>query len=147
MSHENSVGSMQCDCGLTKDVRQSKKRGRYLYTVCDSCGLDQRTGAPVQNAIWKAARFNADVVKPSNVVDDWQPKASEPVSETPSETVSEKISELEQGSVDLTLEEIEAEAADDVDSKANVKQKSPVKTIVGSLLFVVGFVGAIWAAV
>jgi hypothetical protein len=138
---------MQCDCGLTKDVRQSKKRGRYLYTVCESCGLDQRTGAPVQNAIWKAARFSVDVVKPSNVTDDWQPKASKPVTEQQGEPLTKPVSEVEQSSVDLTLDEIEAEATEAVESKANTKRKSPIKAVIGGVLLCVGFVGAIWAAV
>ncbi len=151
MTHENSVGSMQCDCGEIMDVRQSKKRGHYLYTCCPSCGLDQRTGAPVQNLIYHTARFTGDVIKPANVTDNWQAKASEVVTEKPSEPltepVSENLSEVEQSSVDLTLDEIEAEATEAVESEANIKRKSPVKTVIGGILFCVGFVGAIWAAV
>lgn len=149
MRNENSVGSMVCGCGEKKDVRQSKKRGHYLYTVCPVCGLDQRTGAPVQNAIWSKSTFDREVIKPSNVVDDWKPKISEPVTEQPSEPVteqlSEKPSEPSPTSLDLTEQELTAEATDDVALEQTGKRTGVVFKAVGWFAVIVGFVGAIWA--
>lgn len=57
---------------------QSKRRGRHLYTSCPSCGLDQRTGAEVQNRIWHSMEWRAGVDRmhhrPSSVRDGWVPK-------------------------------------------------------------------------
>ena len=148
MTHENSVGSMQCNCGETMDVRQSKKRGHYLYTCCPSCGLDQRTGAPVQNWIYHNAIFTGEVLKPSNVVDDWQPKPSEPVSEQPSEVVSEPVSEvLSESSLDLTEADITPEATESVALEQKPERTLSARRLFGCVLVLVGFVGAVWQTV
>ncbi len=157
MAHENSVGSMMCGCGEVMDVRQSKKRGHYLYTCCPSCGLDQRTGAPVQSAIYKLAKFEAEVLKPVNVIDDWKPpkgmvhvseiteQPSEPVTEQLSEKASEKPSEPSPTSLDLTEQDLTAEATDAVDLEQTGKRTGVVFKAVGWFAVIVGFVGAIWA--
>ncbi|MCF7355070.1 hypothetical protein [Vibrio phage vB_VruC_PG21] len=54
MSDREPVGFLPCKkCLSLKSVYQGQgKRARFLYAKC-KCGLDQRTGAPVQNAFAK----------------------------------------------------------------------------------------------
>lgn len=54
MSEREPVGFLPCKkCQSLKSVYQGQgKRARFLYAKCE-CGLDQRTGAPVQNAFAK----------------------------------------------------------------------------------------------
>tara|TARA_B100000700_G_scaffold23245_1_gene22500 strand:+ start:7976 stop:8452 length:477 start_codon:yes stop_codon:yes gene_type:complete len=49
------VGVVVCQsCGGACSVHQSKgKRAALLYTICDNCGTDQRTGAPIQE-YWRS---------------------------------------------------------------------------------------------
>ncbi|MBE0507793.1 MAG: hypothetical protein IBX50_13965 [Marinospirillum sp.] len=80
MSINNPVlGVCECpECGGQASVMQSKRRGRHLYTNCSSCGLDQRTGAEVQNRLWHGTEWKTGVDpmhhRPSSVVDGWKPK-------------------------------------------------------------------------
>ncbi len=54
MSDREPVGFLPCKkCQSLKSIYQGQgKRARFLYAKCE-CGLDQRTGAPVQNAFAK----------------------------------------------------------------------------------------------
>jgi hypothetical protein len=144
MRSENSVGSMTCECGQVMDVRQSKKRGAYFYTLCENCKMDQRTGAPVQNAIWHNATFDAEITRPSNVVDA---KPAEPISKPASKPQSEKISEVEETLDDLSFEELEREPSDGAGFKQIVKPTGGGRKVVGCFLVLIGFVGVVWQTV
>jgi|GEM_PF-3298082 len=139
---EKSVGSMRCSCGETKDVRQSKKRGHHLYTVCPSCGLDQRTGAPVQSKIWNTADFDRDVLKPSNVIDDWSGS-----SEKEGEKVQDKTANIDEISLDLTEQDIVAQATETEGVEQEPERKSGVLRLVGCLMMLLSFVGVAWTQV
>ncbi|MGF1786461.1 hypothetical protein L4D00_11755 [Photobacterium swingsii] len=44
-----TIGGQRCECGDVRTVHQARgKRANFLYSVCDNCGTDQRTGDPVQ---------------------------------------------------------------------------------------------------
>jgi|GEM_PF-2506555 len=60
-----TLGSVQCDCGQLADVKQARRgKGRYLYSHCPECGIDQRTGARVQAHLWAATVWR-NGLKPS----------------------------------------------------------------------------------
>lgn len=154
--HANSIGTRQCECGHIADIRQSTKKGRYLYSSCgrpgpleDGCGLNQATKPYYQNLWWHTTEFHSevDVVKPSNIVEGWKPKGSEKSTEPVSEVVTEQASETEQSSPDLSLDDIEQEATETVASEPKPKQKNGLLKILSILLLGGGFVGAIWASV
>ena len=47
------LGKIDCEtCDGSADVMQARRKGAHLYTRCGSCGLDQRTGAAVQNRLF-----------------------------------------------------------------------------------------------
>lgn len=47
------LGHIDCEtCGCPSSVMQARRKGAHLYTRCDNCGLDQRTGAAVQNRLF-----------------------------------------------------------------------------------------------
>lgn len=90
------LGTVVCSgCGGQATVKQTKRRGQYLYSQCVECGIDQRTGKQVQNALWHGMEWKPDTDKmshrPANVtddfnqaaesetvlVDDWQPEELE----------------------------------------------------------------------
>jgi hypothetical protein len=87
------IGSWQCSEGGSAEVKQTKKRGRHFYTQCECCGLQQGTGAALQQRIWDEAEFlpGVAVVRPSNVLEKGNTvsetgasepaKATEPASE------------------------------------------------------------------
>jgi len=62
------LGYAPCECGKKKQVMQAKRKGDHLYTRCDDCGLDQRTGGRVQQKIWNSTEWiNGPPKKPENV--------------------------------------------------------------------------------
>lgn len=65
------IGHWRCDAGGQANVMQTKRRGHHLYTNCDCCGLDQRTGAARQTKLWNESQFFAGVTvkKPANVTE------------------------------------------------------------------------------
>ena len=101
------LGTVVCSgCGGQATVKQTKRRGQYLYTQCVECGIDQRTGKAVQNEIWHGCNWKpeADPMKhrPANVtddykqaavkddrilIDDWQPEELEETEEVKQVTV------------------------------------------------------------
>ncbi|MAY02912.1 MAG: hypothetical protein CMQ38_08055 [Gammaproteobacteria bacterium] len=47
---------------------QARRKGAHLYSRCDDCGLDQRTGARVQEYYWQNTQWkNGPPVIPSNI--------------------------------------------------------------------------------
>lgn len=101
------LGTVVCSgCGGQATVKQTKRRGQYLYTQCVECGIDQRTGKAVQNQVWHNCEWKAGIDKmqhrPANVtdnfkqdavkddlilVDDWQPEELEEAEEVKPATV------------------------------------------------------------
>lgn len=70
------LGTVVCSgCGGQATVKQTKRRGNYLYTQCVECGMDQRTGKAVQNEVWHGCTWKAGVDsmqhRPANVTDDF----------------------------------------------------------------------------
>jgi hypothetical protein len=67
------LGTIVCGgCNGQATVHAAKRgRGCFLYTRCTECGVDQRTGAQVQTAIFKAVEWRADVepVRPPNLIE------------------------------------------------------------------------------
>ena len=79
------LGTVECSgCGGQATVKQTKRRGNYLYSQCVECGIDQRTGKQVQNALWHGADWKSGIDKmqhrPANVTDEWL-AAQEPVND------------------------------------------------------------------
>lgn len=89
-----SLGTIQCPTCQSDgaDVRQSKRRGARLYWQCPECGLNQPTGAKIQERLWRETAFaaGAQPIRPSNVTDalerntpeEFDPTATEPESES-----------------------------------------------------------------
>lgn len=47
-----AIGVRRCGCGDLMTIHQSRgKRANFYYSICDTCGTDQRTGAPVQKKL------------------------------------------------------------------------------------------------
>ncbi|MDO6496845.1 hypothetical protein [Photobacterium sanguinicancri] len=43
-------GVNRCECGDIRTIHRSRgKRAKFFYSICDTCGTDQRTGKPVQS--------------------------------------------------------------------------------------------------
>lgn len=79
MAKENRpvLGAISCTgCGGAATVHQTARgAGRYLYTRCNDCGVDQRTGARVQTRLWFGADWREGLkpdVCPPNLIDDGQ---------------------------------------------------------------------------
>lgn len=70
------LGTVECSgCGGQATIKQTKRRGNYLYSQCVECGIDQRTGKQVQNTLWHGADWKSGIDKmqhrPANVTEDW----------------------------------------------------------------------------
>ncbi|MGF1888863.1 hypothetical protein L4D13_22375 [Photobacterium profundum] len=84
-----TAGGQRCECGDVRTLHRSRgKRARFLYSICDTCGTDQRTGKPVQRA------FNQFYVTKAELItsEQAQPEESSIIKETPpasTETSSE----------------------------------------------------------
>ncbi|NIC03981.1 hypothetical protein [Billgrantia bachuensis] len=69
-----SLGTVACPtCGADgADVRQSKRRGAHLYWQCAACGLNQPTGAVIQERLWRETEWHtgAEPTRPANVTAD-----------------------------------------------------------------------------
>ena len=64
------LGYAQCGCGKEMQVMQSTRRGDHLYSRCDDCGLDQRTGQRVQQWLWANTKWlNGPPEKPPVNID------------------------------------------------------------------------------
>ena len=73
---------------------QARRKGAHLYTRCDDCGIDQRTGAAVQNRLFYGADWvdgappipvNAGEPPGDAVADDLGEPITEAVTEPPTE--------------------------------------------------------------
>lgn len=68
------LGYVECDgCAGRASVHQTTRgAGRYLYTRCSACGVDQRTGAAVQSRLWWGCRWLDGVpeTRPPGVTDE-----------------------------------------------------------------------------
>ncbi|MDO0946642.1 hypothetical protein [Chromohalobacter israelensis] len=66
-----SLGTIDCPtCGAAgADVRQTRRKGARLYWQCADCGLNQPTGAKIQERLWRDTAFKtgAQPIRPSNV--------------------------------------------------------------------------------
>ncbi|CAG22821.1 hypothetical protein [Photobacterium profundum] len=84
-----TVGGQRCECGDVRTLHRSRgKRSKFLYSMCDQCGTDQRTGDPVQRV------FNQFYVTKAELIasEQAQPEESSIIEETsqaPTETSSE----------------------------------------------------------
>lgn len=57
-----TLGTIECtECGASADVKQTKRRGGHLYSVCPNCGPDQRTGEAVQSRLWRGTEWRDGV--------------------------------------------------------------------------------------
>ena len=70
------LGTVACSgCGGQATIKQTKRRGNYLYSQCIECGIDQRTGKQVQNTLWHGAEWKSGIDKmqhrPANVTEEW----------------------------------------------------------------------------
>lgn len=74
MSSNPDLGSVKCPtCGADgAAVRQSKRRGAHLYWQCNGCGLNQPTGAVIQERLWRETDWYAgsQPTRPANVTAD-----------------------------------------------------------------------------
>ncbi len=86
-----SLGTVACPtCGAEgADVRQSKRRGAHLYWQCGACGLNQPTGAVIQERLWRETEWHAgsQPTRPANVTADLE--RNTPAEFDPSEPESE----------------------------------------------------------
>lgn len=68
-----SLGTVACPtCGEAgADVRQTKRRGAHLYWQCIECGLNQPTGAKIQEKLWRDTEWKtgAQPTRPANVTE------------------------------------------------------------------------------
>ncbi len=122
------LGRVDCfTCGERSAVMQTKRKGAHLYTRCSSCGLDQRTGAKVQQKIWNEAEWlGLPPTPPENVIPN-KPIESQPKAE---QTGAEDF--------DPTLtDETEQEP---------VKQASKKGLILVGVLGLAGIIGAVVSA-
>lgn len=91
------LGVVACDCGESATVHQTTRgKGRFLYTRCPKCGVDQRTGPAVQKKLWANTvwRDGVEKVKPPGVddADDWKPPAmAEPLKAAPESVKQEPV--------------------------------------------------------
>lgn len=76
------LGYIECSgCGDRCSVHQTTRgSGRFLYTRCGSCGVDQRTGAAVQSRLWYGAEWldGAPSIPPPNLVEPEKSEAEGP---------------------------------------------------------------------
>jgi len=125
------------------DIRQSKRRGRYLYSLCD-CGNNSATKEWFQNIWWHTTTFDRDVLKPVNINDDWKPKVTEPVTEKPSEPLTKVVTE---SLVDLTEQDFNAEPELAVPQSGPEPKRRGFLQVAGLLLMVACGMGALWSSV
>ncbi|MFC3151788.1 hypothetical protein ACFOEK_12180 [Litoribrevibacter euphylliae] len=69
------IGYIPCsECGRRASVHQAARgKGRFLYTRCDECGCDQRTGKAVQTRLYYGMERVVDDVeikRPANVPEE-----------------------------------------------------------------------------
>lgn len=64
------LGYITCESGGRASVHQAKRgNGLFLYTRCDCCGCDQRTGAAVQTRLFNGTTWRGDTPKaPPNLI-------------------------------------------------------------------------------
>ncbi|MFP3343526.1 hypothetical protein R0J87_13555 [Halomonas sp. SIMBA_159] len=69
-----TLGTVQCPTCNTEgaEVRQTKRRGARLYWQCSECGLNQPTGAKIQEKLWRDTAWNtgAEPTRPGNVASE-----------------------------------------------------------------------------
>lgn len=87
------LGYVECDgCQGRASVHQTTRgAGRYLYTRCTACGVDQRTGAAVQSRLWWGCRWldGPPEQRPPGVADSVPEPVAEPGPEPGQEPVAE----------------------------------------------------------
>lgn len=124
------LGYAPCGCGKKKQVMQAKRKGDHLYSRCDDCGLDQRTGARVQQKLWDSAEWIDEPPTPPENVDITVKVDREKVAKPSSDKVLEDF--------DLTVNLTE--------SKPKTKAKGRILPMLGSALVIAGVGVAIWKA-
>lgn len=73
------LGRVKCEaCGSDASVHQTQRgKGRFLYTRCGNCGVDQRAGAAVQTRLWNETQWREGLkpeeAPPNLKNDDWKP--------------------------------------------------------------------------
>ncbi|MBY6095133.1 hypothetical protein [Ferrimonas balearica] len=102
MANNPAIAKIRCDgCGDAAEVRQQANGKRLLYTVCETCGCDRRTGDALQ-ALWRENMVpldaelpeatepaEAQASTPATPGDEWKPDPeSAPESETETESSS-----------------------------------------------------------
>lgn len=85
MSTQNNpvLGYTKCEAGGRATVHQTKRgKGRFLYTRCDCCGVDQRTGATVQTRLYRETEWLGEVPEaPPNLLTTEKQPENEPKSQ------------------------------------------------------------------
>ncbi|GAB3531872.1 hypothetical protein [Photobacterium alginatilyticum] len=93
-----TLGGKRCRCGNVITVHQARgKRGKFLYTTCDICGTDQRTGKRLQDN-WSQYFATMDELLASEQADtepltDGHQDEPESITEKASKTLPETGSE------------------------------------------------------
>lgn len=80
-----TAGGQRCECGDVRTLHRSRgKRARFLYSICDTCGTDQRTGEPVQRVfnqfhVTKAELITSEQAQPeeSSIIKEAPPASTE----------------------------------------------------------------------
>ena len=71
------LGYIKCEAGGRATVhRTNRGQARYLYTRCDCCGCDQRTGAAVQTRLYNGTEWlnGAPDAPPNLITTEKQPQ-------------------------------------------------------------------------
>ncbi|PSU48275.1 hypothetical protein C9J12_11680 [Photobacterium frigidiphilum] len=80
-----TAGGQRCECGDVRTLHRSRgKRSKFLYSICDTCGTDQRTGDPVQRVfnqfyVTKAELITSEQAQPeeSSIIKEASPASTE----------------------------------------------------------------------
>ncbi|PCJ11942.1 MAG: hypothetical protein COB04_18465 [Gammaproteobacteria bacterium] len=143
-----TIGHVLCSnrgCSEQAAIRQSRKAGHYFYLVCPECGMNQQTKAWPQNYIWHRAAWvpGAQVLKPSNVDDNWRFDEGEGFTQAKPIRVPDKG--LESIPEDwCPINEPESENTLGNDSTSDKPGRSG---LAGAVVLLLTFVGAIWATI
>lgn len=85
MATENrpALGTIDCGgCGGVATVHKAQRgKGKHIYTRCEQCGTDQRTGAKWQTFLFDQTQWTgAPPEKPPNYIEaaDWSPAGDKP---------------------------------------------------------------------
>lgn len=87
------LGYITCEAGGRATVHQAKRgNGLFLYTRCDCCGCDQRTGGAVQTRLFNSTEWldGVPVAPPNLLTTEKQPQV-EPESVVSSSVVQPDV--------------------------------------------------------